>query len=421
MAFLVYQLFVLSFHPLSLNLSLNLSMKVKKRKSQICHNCSSPLEEAYNFCPTCGQSNSDNNVTFATLIKEFIDNYLGIDSKMAHSAIPFIIKPGNLTNRFQEGKIKHFIHPIRLYFVMSLFYFFTISYLLSGIDLRNIDENNNRYSNSVNFESLKSGDRWSLLPDSTKIDILPDSLVNEFTDIKTFDQLYDSMTVKLGSDSLKNFSVSIKNTRLPDAKEQDVERWHRLARDRRISDKVFMDSLFNVNGEEDEGLSFNGFFDEGQKEHVYGQVRKIFENDEGFKGFVLGNLPLMMFILIPLFAGVLKFIYVRRKHLYIKHVVHALHVHSFAYMAYGIGLLLIFKVFTEGNFPNANIDAWRITIASVCFVLVSTYVYISFRKVYKQGWFKTLVKFNIVGFTYAFFLQVFFYLEVFISFWFYNG
>lgn len=393
-------------------------MKIKKRKSQICHNCSSPLEEVFNFCPTCGQSNSDNNVTFATLIKEFIDNYLGIDSKMAHSAVPFIIKPGNLTNRFQEGKIKHFIHPIRLYFVMSLFYFFTISYLLSGIDLRNIDENSNRYDDSVNFESLKSGDRWSLLPDSTKIDILPDSLVNQFADIKTFDQLYDSMTVKLGADSLKNFSVSIKNTRLPDAEERNVERWHRLARDRRISDKAFMDSLSGKSGNIDFG---SNFFDEGQKDHLSGQVRKIFENDEGFKGFVLGNLPLMMFILIPLFAGVLKFIYVRRKHLYIKHVVHALHVHSFAYMAYGIGLLLIFKVFTEGNFPNANIDAWRWTVGSVCFVLVSTYVYTSFLKVYKQGWFKTLVKFNIVGFTYGLFLQVFFFLEIFISFWFYNG
>lgn len=393
-------------------------MKPKKRKSPICHNCSSPLEETFNFCPSCGQSNSDNNVTFMTLVKEFIDNYLGIDSKMAHSAIPFMIKPGNLTNRFQEGKIKHFIHPIRLYFVMSLFYFFTISYLLSGIDLRTIDEDDINYSGDVNFELLKTGNRWSLLPDSTKIDILPDTLVSQFADIATFDQLYDSMTVKLGADSLKNFTVPIKSVQLPIGEERDVERFHRLARDRRISDKAFMDSLAGKNG----NMNISGdFFDKDQEAHIQGQVRKIFVNDEGFKGFVLGNLPLMMFILIPLFAGVLKFIYVRRKHLYIKHVVHALHVHSFAYLAYGLGLLLMFKVFTQSNFPNANIEAWRWAIGSISFVLVSTYVYISFLKVYKQGWFKTLIKFNIVGFIYAFFLQLFFYAEIFISFWFYNG
>ncbi len=386
----------------------------KKRKSTVCKNCSSTLEEHYNFCPTCGQSNSDNNVTFATLIKEFIDNYLGIDSKMAHSAIPFLIRPGNLTNRFQEGKIKHFIHPVRLYFVMSLFYFFTISYLLSGIDLRTIQDEQINYGGEIKFDALKSDDRWGALTSAKKLDILPDSLVNSFSDIKSFEQLYDSIESQIGTDSLMNFEVKVKSTPLPGGNESDVERFHRLARDRRLSDQDFMDSLGG-------NFSNDGFFDEGQQAHINSQVRKIFENDQGFKGFVLGNLPLMMFILIPLFAGVLKFFYVRRKHLYIKHIVHALHVHSFAYMAYGIGLLIIFKIVTEGNFPDANITAWRGIIGGIFFIGVSTYVYTSFLKVYKQGWFKTLIKFNLVGLIYSVFLQIFFYLEIFISFWYYNG
>lgn len=386
----------------------------KKRKSNLCKNCGSSLDESFNFCPVCGQSNTDNNVTFLTLIKEFVDNYLGIDSKMAHSALPFLFKPGGLTNRFQEGKIKHFIHPVRLYFVMSLFYFFTISYLLSGIDLRTIENDSVNFSGDIKFESLKSDDRWGALPDSTKLKILPDSVVNLFNGITSFDQLYDSLSNQLGKDSLESLEVDVSPTFLPPGDESNVERLHRLARDRRISDEAFMDSL----GSGDNNFSI-GVFDASQKDHLFRQVRKIFENDQGFKGFVLGNLPLMMFILIPLFAGVLKLIYVRRKHLYIKHIVHALHVHSFSYMAYGLSLLLIFKIFTENNFPSLNIEAWRWSIAGFFFVLVSSYVYISFLKVYKQGWFKTLIKFNIVGFIYAIFLQIFFYLELFISFWYY--
>lgn len=386
----------------------------KKRKSTVCKNCSSTLEAHYNFCPTCGQSNSDNNVTFATLIKEFIDNYLGIDSKMAHSAIPFLIRPGDLSNRFQEGKIKHFIHPVRLYFVMSLFYFFTISYLLSGIDLRTIQDEQVNYGGEIKFDALKSDDRWGALSNAKKLDILPDSLVKSFSDITSFEQLYDSVKSQIGADSLMNFEVEVEPTILPGGDESDVERFHRLARDRRLTDQEFMDSLGG-------NFTSDGFFDEGQQAHINSQVRKIFENDQGFKGFVLGNLPLMMFILIPLFAGVLKFFYVRRKHLYIKHIVHALHVHSFAYMAYGIGLLIIFKIITEDFFPNADIVAWRGIVAGVFFIGVSTYVYTSFLKVYKQGWFKTLIKFNLVGLIYSVFLQIFFYLEIFISFWYYNG
>lgn len=399
-------------------------MKVKKRRSTVCHNCDSALEDSYNFCPVCGQSNTDNNITFWVLIKEFIDNYLGIDSKMAHSFLPFLLRPGSLTNRFQEGKVKHFIHPIRLYLVMSIFYFFTISYLLSGVNFNSLASMEQNAKNNINAElkDLVTSERFSQLADSVKVNFVPDSLRAEFSDTETFQALFDSISSKYGADFGEDLPINLDGLNLGDKTPPDerqdpyFERMHRLARDARISDEAFLDSLGNGNGPE----NFN-FFGESQTAHLKAQVREVFKNDEGFKGFMLGNLPLMMFILIPLFAGVLKLIYVRRRHLYIKHVVHALHVHSFAYLMYAICLLITFKIITEGNFPSLNIEAFRGIFAGIFFVGVSTYVYASFLKVYRQGWFKTLVKFNIVGFVYSIFLYIFFFVEVFVSFWYYNG
>lgn len=389
------------------------SMKEKKRRSTSCNNCGSQLEESFNFCPACGQSNSDNNVSFTTLFKEFVDNYLGIDSKLAHSLVPFLLKPGALTNRFQEGKIKHFIHPIRLYFVMSLFYFFTISYLLSDFSLKNFSDETNITSASI--DAFRDNTSLKALPDSIKLSLLEDSLRQKYSNINSFNQLLDSLDANYGEDFLEDMKVSLTSVPLPPSEDELwVEKMHRFARDPRMADTVFWDSLNN--GKNRIG---GNFLSPSQKEHLYAQTRKIFANDEGFKGFVLGNLPLMMFILIPLFAGVLKFVYVRRKHLYIKHIVHALHIDSFAYLMYGLGLLIMFKIITEGTFPNSDYEAIRLTTGVIFFIGASTYAYVSFLKVYKQGWFKTLVKFNIVGFVYAFFLQIFFYMEVFISFWYY--
>lgn len=386
-------------------------MPEKKRRSSTCNNCGSHLDESYNFCPKCGQSNTDNNVTFSTLIKEFVDNYLGVDSKLAHSTLPFLFRPGALTNRFHEGQVKHFIHPVRLYLVMSLFYFFTISYLLSDFNLQNLGDE--AEVTSATISDLKDDDRLKQLSDSVRFSLLEDSLTSRYN-VRSFDQLVDSLNADYGEDFLDDLSVSLATVPVPVRDgERFIEKMHRFARDTRMPDSVFWDSL-----KSDNNLNMNLFGDSG-KEHIKHQVRKIFANDEGFKGFVLGNLPLMMFILIPLFAGVLKLIYVRRKHLYIKHVVHALHIHSFAYLLYGLSLLIMFKLFTNSVFPNIDVEEYRALIGFVFFVLTSTYAYISFLKVYKQGWFKTLVKFNIVGFIYVFFLQVFFYLEVFISFWYY--
>jgi hypothetical protein len=391
-------------------------MKDKKRRSGKCHNCEQQLTEEQNFCPSCGQSNTDNNVTFWVLIKEFVDNYLGIDSKMAHSFLPFLLRPGKLTNRFQAGQIKHFIHPIRLYFVLSLLYFFVISYLLSGINFSSIDEENNKkFGGTTDLASLVEGDRFRQLSDSVKINLIPDSLRTNYNSISSFKVLYDSLQSNLDKDFLDELEIDVEGVKAPSkSDERFMEKAHRLARDKKVTDAAFMDSISsNFNG--DGIMLFSGI----NKDHFNQQVRKVFENDEGFKGFVLGNLPFMMFILIPLFAGVLKLIYVRRKHLFIKHLVHALHVHAFAYFIYALGLLIMFKLFTPQVFPNMNHETWRGVLAAIMFVGVSTYVYISFLRTYEQGWFKTLFKFNIVGFIYVIFLQIFFYIEVFISFWYY--
>lgn len=391
-------------------------MKEKKRRSTHCNNCKSELKEEYNFCPVCGQSNSDNNVSFSTLIKEFVENYFGLDSKLAHSVIPFVLSPGSLTNRFNDGKIKHFIHPVRLYFVMSLFYFFTISYLLSDYDLRSFDDEIDYTSATI--DAVKDDDLLSLIPDSTRIKLLNDTLIADYNNIQDFGVLYDSLESKYGKDFMEDTPISLKNIEIPKREgESSIDRYHRLARDRSLSDEAFMDSL---QGGDSDGWDINtSWFNEEDSKHVSKQVRKIFVNDQGFKGFVLGNLPLMMFILIPLFAGILKFIYIRREHLYIKHVVHSLHVHSFSYLVYGLVLLVLFKLITADNFPDANIAGIRGIIAAISFVGVSTYTYASFLKVYKQHWFKTLIKFNIVGIIYVILLQIFFYAELFISFWYY--
>lgn len=382
-------------------------MKAKKRRSTVCHNCDSPLEESWNYCPVCGQANSDNNITFWVLIKEFLDNYLGIDSKMAHSFLPFLFRPGTLTNRFQEGKIKHFIHPVRLYLVMSLFYFFTISYLLSGINFQTLEDQASKNMNA-NIKDFQTSDMLMNFSDSAKFSMMPDSLVNRYKDIASFDAFYDSLETDFGSLFLDTNVVRLNPIFMPqnDDEMSRMERLHMMARSPRVSDDEFLDTL---------GVDMTDvdIFGAENTAHFKSQLRKIFRNDEGFKGFVLGNLPLMMFLLIPLFAAVLKLIYVRRKHLYIKHVVHALHVHSFAYLIYGITLLIIFKLIDD--------EGWRGIIAGIAFIGVSTYVYASFLKVYKQGWFKSLIKFNIVGFIYSIFLQIFFYAEIFISFWYYDG
>src|SRR5205807_7783133 len=56
-----------------------------------------------------------------------------------------------------------------------------------------------------------------------------------------------------------------------------------------------------------------------------------------FISTLFSNLPYMMLCCIPLFAFVLKVLYLRRHILYIDHLIYALHIHTFAY----VGIMLI--------------------------------------------------------------------------------
>ena len=110
---------------------------------------------------------------------------------------------------------------------------------------------------------------------------------------------------------------------------------------------------------------------------------------EAVTDYIVQNMSVMMLLVIPIFALTLKLIYIRRKALYVQHLIHALHLHSFAYLVYGIAnLILIYAAIS---------DALSFFFSLFTLIGISTYANISFLKVYSQGWFKTFIKFNLWG------------------------
>lgn len=84
-----------------------------------CQNCCTELEGMY--CHKCGQYASEQSAS----IKEFIAEYLHItfhlDSHILPTICHLITRPGHLTQTFLEGKIKSYVHPLKL----NIFLLFT--------------------------------------------------------------------------------------------------------------------------------------------------------------------------------------------------------------------------------------------------------------------------------------------------------
>jgi hypothetical protein len=114
---------------------------------------------------------------------------------------------------------------------------------------------------------------------------------------------------------------------------------------------------------------------------------------------VFGTLPPTMFVLIPVFAALLKLFYVFRRRLYMEHLIVALHSHAFMFLS----LLLITLVGMLSTWlrPHAAWTGYALGWLQAALILwLPTYLLIMQKRVYRQGWPMTLLKFWFVGWCY---------------------
>jgi hypothetical protein len=110
---------------------------------------------------------------------------------------------------------------------------------------------------------------------------------------------------------------------------------------------------------------------------------------EVINGF-LGKVPQMMFVLLPIFSAMLMLLYLGSGRFYVEHFVFALHVHASAFLIY-LGMIALVR------WPGA-------VSALLCWLLL--YVYLAMKKVYRQGWIVTGMKYLMLGVAYVFLLTI---------------
>src|SRR6202521_839265 len=86
-----------------------------------CENCGAELHGHY--CSKCGQAAIDYPRSFRHVIVDVLDSFLNWDSKFIRSIGLLLWRPGWLTNQFLEGRRVRFVHPLRLYLLVSIVFF----------------------------------------------------------------------------------------------------------------------------------------------------------------------------------------------------------------------------------------------------------------------------------------------------------
>jgi uncharacterized protein DUF3667 len=317
-----------------------------------CENCGAELQG--HWCAQCGQPAIEYRRSFRHVLADLLHEFLNWDSKFFASIALLIIKPWRLTNQFLAGHRVRYVNPLRLYLLASILFFFAVNYGAKRIH--------------VDPSKLDAKDRAELESDLKDTDLPPAARDK----VEAF--LRETSPSPAASPSSKSPSPEPSVTNEKQRREYG-----------KIGERPFV-----VFDDAKSSTPFERWLEGRAKEKMGEKGTKM----GLFISTLFSNLPYMMLCCIPLFALVLKVLYIRRRVFYIDHLIYALHIHSFFYV--GIMLIVLATIGLNRVLPQA-IAGCLIALLWITFVVQ---IFLSIRYVYRQGWFLSIFKFLFGGFVY---------------------
>jgi hypothetical protein len=331
-----------------------------------CENCGSQLSGKY--CSVCGQPAIDYRRSFRHVIVDVLDSFLNWDSKFFATIGLLITRPWRLTNEFLSGRRVRYLHPGRLYLLASILFFFAVTFWVKSAHLHP--------------KTLTPGARAEIEADLDKERLTPKQRAN----IEKALKILPPETAGKIERAIKPKETPTETLKTTDASDKELEE--------KEPNRPFLE--FENNSPSPPPNEFENWIESRAKE-------KLGEHGTNLQLFLItmiSNLPYMVLCCIPLFAFVLKILYLRKRVFYIDHLVYALHIHTFAYLA--IMLIVLATMGLNRTMPGL-LAGW---IVGILWAIFAMQIFLSIRRVYRQSWFVSIFKFIFGGFVYLIVLSV---------------
>jgi uncharacterized protein DUF3667 len=334
-----------------------------------CENCGAELQG--HWCAQCGQPAIEYRRSFRYVVADLLNEFLNWDSRFFTTIALLIFKPWRLTNEFLAGKRVRYVNPLRLYLLASILFFFAVNYGAKGIRI-----------DATKFPEEKRAEVAAVIAD--KRGEIEKELSKENLTLEQRQQLQKTL------DYLTRPAATITPTPAQTESSTPSPGASATAEPGQQNYGPIGDRPFVVFDDGKSTTPFERWIEGRAKEKMGEQGTKM----GLFIATLFSNLPYMMLCCIPLFALVLKLLYIRRHLFYIDHLIYALHIHSFFYAAV---MLIVLITIGLTRFASAAIAGWLIALLWIAFL---TQIFLSIRFVYRQGWFWSIFKFLFGGFVY---------------------
>lgn len=374
-----------------------------------CDNCGSPLLGEH--CYACGQPTKGLVRHFSSIIGDFFDSVFNFDTRTLRTLGPLLTRPGYLSNEYFHGHRVRYVSPVRLFFFLCIAAFFALQ-LTVGIDLES--------SGGARGAAIARAETVA------EVEQLRDAALEQMRQAR--ERIPDAPGARIGLDVGIEALQAEARKRIAWLEQRDAAR----ARGETVPPYRGAAIEFDLDDEPDgeaagsdgkprvrsSGPSFNGkpwdpltnpvtldwlpASANAALNQLIGRAKtnseRIQEQPRLLVDAFIEALPQTLFVLLPLFALLLKILHLFARRLYMEHLIVALHSHAFLCAS----ILILVGVFELREHVGAE-GFWHGLLGWVevgIFVWMPLYLLLMQKRVYRQGWLLTLLKFGVLGLLY---------------------
>jgi hypothetical protein len=359
----------------------------QEESRESCRNCGTVLRGPH--CHRCGQAAREMVRSFPLVVRDFLDTVFEYDGRLWRTLVPLMVRPGYLSVEFLQGRRVRYVNPFRLFFFLTVIAFFAAQFRFDvsvgdtdgvGVSLRS------EIASAATVEEVELKRAEALAELDSAVDT---SVVGP-----------GAVAIRAGLNAARTAIHSEADRRISqlNAAGEGGDADPAPSPPPRISiDGVDWDPVINPVRLEWLPPGVNARLNDWLARADVNQ-RRIRENPNLLKDAFLSSVPATLFVVVPIFALLLKLAYLFRRRLYMEHLIVAFHSHAFFSATLLLVILLSAVSAWVGDLPIARPLTW---IERLLILWMPIYVLLMQKRVYGQGWPLTLIKAWVLGVCYA--------------------
>jgi hypothetical protein len=377
-----------------------------------CENCGTPLQGHY--CHECGQSVHSPTRNFSHALEEVLESFWHLDGRVFRTLRDLMV-PGRVARNYLAGQRARYIAPLRLFVIVSLLTFFVGKLVVhvEGPAVQFGGEGGAEIGRAQTVEEVRAVEARllkKLAVEEAKAAKVPGVNAALIATRAKIQGEAASRIVEIEAEAKKRGTGTQAPAATPPATTPPASaqtpagaanpQGKPASKGKQSNNWRFNDKEWDEKTNPVDVPLMPGFVDRWAN-HKIARAKANLEHMENANDFVqaaLSAVPTALFFLMPVFALLLKVLYLGSGRRYLEHLVVALYSHAWLLLA--VLVMFVMNAFDDAVGNTGAVPVVTALVDAALWIWIPVYLFVMQHRIYGDHWALTAIRYLVIGFVY---------------------